>query len=367
MSIPYTWRAQQTSSTAGTGTLTLNAAAANRIGFAASVGGSQSVFYSLSVAGTNLWEIGTGVFNGASPGTLTRVTVMASSNAGSLVSFTGTIDVILAMVPGQRMRATFTGSATETIADLGNILTFTGSAAATRTLPALATVPVGAGYLYVNAGTSGAVLTLDPNGSETINGASTLSVLTGESVEIFATATGWFATGLPSVALVRRQTASASSVIDFTLPSGFSRFNVDFTEVTAATDGAILSLRTSVDGGSSFSAGGTDYNNTTQASRPGTNSVTSSNLNATAIILSPPIDTASAAITAHGDVRINIGGASRQASAYVNGSSLDNDTALLSVFSGAGHRTASGAINAIRFLMSTGNISAGTFSLYAVR
>ncbi len=368
MSIPKTWRAQQTSSTAGTGTLTLNAAPANRIGFAASAGAvSQTVHYSLSVANTNQWEIGTGVFNGASPGTLTRVTVLASSNAGSLVSFTGTIDVILADAPGQRPRATFTGSATDVIADLGNIMTFTGSSNATRTLPALALVPLGAGYLYTNNGTSGATLTLDASGSETINGATTLTLMQGESVEIFASATGWFATGLPPLSLVRRQVASASAQIDFVLPSGFSQFELDFFDVVPATDGAALGLRTSTDSGASFAAGGTDYNSTAFSTLPATNSMTSSNTTTSSIILGPVIDTANTAISMSGRARIYVGNGTRWANVVAQGSSLDNGTALLSMWQSGGHRANATQINAIRLLLSTGNITAGTFSLYAVR
>jgi hypothetical protein len=369
MSIPKTWRAQQTSSTAGTGTLTLNAAPANRIGFAASAGAvSQTVHYALSVANTNQWEIGTGVFNGASPGTLTRVTVLASSNAGSLVSFSGTIDVILADPPGQRPRATFTGSATDVVADLGNIMTFTGSTNATRTLPALALVPLGAGYLYTNAGTSGATLTLDASGSETINGATTLTLMQGESVEIFASATGWFATGLPPLSLVRRQVANASATIDFVLPSGFSQFELDFFDVVPATDAAIMSLRTSADSGATFADGASDYNSTSLTTRTGTNSVRSDNVTSTAIVLGPTLDRVNTAISSTGRARIYVGNGSRWPNAVASGSCLDDgNSALLSMWQSGGHRANVTQINAIRLLMSTGNIASGTFSLYAVR
>lgn len=368
MSIPFTWRAQQTSSTSGTGTLTLNAAPANRIGFATSAGAvSQTVHYALSVANTNQWEIGTGVFNGASPGTLTRVTVLASSNAGSLVSFSGTIDVILANVPGQRPRATFTGSATDVIADLGNIMTFTGSSNATRTLPALAVVPLGAGYLYTNAGTSGATLTLDANGSETINGATTLTLFQGESVEIFASATGWFATGLPPMSLVRRQTASASAQIDFVLPSGFTDFEVRMTDLRPATDGASLVLRTSTDNGATFSAGASDYRYMTTETRPTLGTVVSGQVaTATGIVISQPLDTGAASNTAEGDVRIWIGDGTRLPQARAEFSGVHNVYAY-NLHNAMGNRLTATAINAVRFLFDSGNITAGTFSLYAVR
>lgn len=368
MSIPNTWRAQQTSSTAGTGTLTLNAAPANRIGFAAAAGAvSQTVHYALSVANTNMWEVGTGVYNGGSPGTLTRVTVLASSNAGALVSFTGTIDVILANVPGQRPRATFTGGGTEVIADLGNIMTFTGSSNATRTLPALAVVPLGAGFLYTNAGTSGAVLTLDANGSEAINGALTVALFPGESVELFASATGWFATGLAPIALVRRQVASASAQLDFVLPSGFTDFEIRMTDLRPATDGASLVLRTSTDSGATFAAGASDYRYMTTETRPTLGTVVSGQVaTATGIVLSQPLDTGTASNTAEGEIRFWVGDGTRFPQARAEFSGV-HDAYGYNLHNAMGNRLSATAVNAVRLLFNTGNITAGTFSLYAVR
>ncbi len=369
MTIPYTWRSQQTSSTSGTGTLTLNAAAGNRRSFATAAGGSQTVGYSMSVASTNQWEIGTGVFNGASPGTLTRVTVLASSNAGSLVSFTGTLDVILFNFPNQRQRGTFTGSATEVASDLGNLLTFTGSANATRTLPALATVPLGAGYLYSNQGTSGAVLTLDANGSETINGATTLALFEGESVEIFASATGWFATGLPQQARVRRQTASASAQIDFVLPSGFGDFELRFTGMRPATDGAVLAFRTSTDSGATFSATAGDYLYTSEVTTPGTSDVTSlaSGGSETAIIVSSQIDTGLTTNSAQGTLKIWPGDGTRRANVQSEMGHYHNGLSARVMHRAFGERVSATQINAVRLLMDSGNIAGGTFTLYALR
>ena len=86
-----------TSTTTGTGTFNLEAVAQSgaRI-FAGNVTSGATVHYDIRLADGSEWEIGEGVFTDGTPDTLTRVTVYASSNAGSLVSFSaGTKNVSL--------------------------------------------------------------------------------------------------------------------------------------------------------------------------------------------------------------------------------------------------------------------------------
>lgn len=77
-----------TSTTTGTGTLNLEAVAQTgaRI-FAGNVTSGATVRYDIRSSDNAEWEIGEGVFTDGSPDTLTRVTVYASSNSGSLVNF----------------------------------------------------------------------------------------------------------------------------------------------------------------------------------------------------------------------------------------------------------------------------------------
>jgi len=88
-----------TSTTTGTGTLNLEAVAQTgaRI-FAGNVTSGATVHYDIRLADGSEWEIGEGVFTDGTPDTLTRVTVYASSNAGSLVNFSaGTKNVSLVL------------------------------------------------------------------------------------------------------------------------------------------------------------------------------------------------------------------------------------------------------------------------------
>lgn len=89
-----------TSATTGTGTLTLAAVAqAGARIFAGNVTSGSTVRYDIRLADGSEWEVGEGVFTDGSPDTLTRVTVYASSNSGSLVNFSaGTKNVSLVFV-----------------------------------------------------------------------------------------------------------------------------------------------------------------------------------------------------------------------------------------------------------------------------
>jgi hypothetical protein len=190
MPIPA-FRAKQSTDTNGIGTLVLNAAATNARSFNAAFGASaRRIMYCVSWA--TGFEIGYGDFDGGTPGSLTRATVLASSNAGSLVTLpAGTKDVFAVFDPGAREVVAISGTATLALADLGNAVVFTGSSAATLNLPAVATVPLGAGWMVINSGT--AALTIDPSGAETINGLTTLVVPLGMTAEVLRNGAGWTA------------------------------------------------------------------------------------------------------------------------------------------------------------------------------
>ena len=192
MPIPA-WRAAQTTSTTGTGTIVLNAAPTTRRSFQAAFG-AGSIRIGYVIQGTTFWEVGLGDFDGASPGNLTRITVLASSNSNALVSLpAGTADVFAFLDPASRALVASTATTVAlTVADLGNLVVWSGTVAGTATLPAVATVPPGNGYLITNRGTVN--LTIDPSAAEQINGAATLVLLTGDAVECFVVAGAWVAT-----------------------------------------------------------------------------------------------------------------------------------------------------------------------------
>jgi hypothetical protein len=198
MPIPA-FRAKQSTDTAGTGTLVLNAAATNARSFNAAFGASaRRIMYCISWS--TGFEIGYGDFDGGTPGSLTRATVLASSNAGSLVTLpAGTKDVFAVFEPAAREVVAISGTATLALADLGNTVVFSGASAATLNLPAVATVPNGAGWLVLNAGT--AAITIDPNGAETVSGAAALVLQAGQSAMMLRVSGAWQAALLGGTAV----------------------------------------------------------------------------------------------------------------------------------------------------------------------
>lgn len=84
-------RVRDTTTTTGTGTITLSGTPPTGYQSFSAVGNGNTTYYTVN-AGSQ-WEVGIGTYSGAGP-TLSRDTVLASSNSGSLVDFAaGTKDV----------------------------------------------------------------------------------------------------------------------------------------------------------------------------------------------------------------------------------------------------------------------------------
>ena len=87
-------RVKETSTTTGTGTFTLAGAATGFQSFAA-IGDGNTTFYTIVLVGGNEWEVGIGTYT-SSGTTLSRGTILSSSNSGSAVNFSaGTKDVFV--------------------------------------------------------------------------------------------------------------------------------------------------------------------------------------------------------------------------------------------------------------------------------
>ena len=87
-------RVKETTTTTGTGTVTLLGASTGFQSFSA-IGNSNSTYYTIVGQTGTEWEVGIGTYT-SSGTTLSRSTVLASSNAGALVSFSaGTKDVFV--------------------------------------------------------------------------------------------------------------------------------------------------------------------------------------------------------------------------------------------------------------------------------
>jgi hypothetical protein len=87
-------RVKETTTSTGTGTITLAGAVVGYQSFSA-IGNSNTTYYTIQDTAAGTWEVGIGTYT-ASGTTLARTTVLSSSNAGSLVNFgAGTKDVFV--------------------------------------------------------------------------------------------------------------------------------------------------------------------------------------------------------------------------------------------------------------------------------
>ena len=87
-------RVKETTTTTGTGTINLAGAATNFETFVAGIGDGNTVYYAIVHQDQPEFEVGLGTVTDATPDTLSRTTVLSSSNSDGLVSFSaGTKDV----------------------------------------------------------------------------------------------------------------------------------------------------------------------------------------------------------------------------------------------------------------------------------
>jgi hypothetical protein len=87
-------RVRETTTTTGTGTITLGGAATGFQSFSV-IGDSNTTFYTIQLANTNEWEVGVGTYT-LSGTTLSRDTILESSNGGTAVNFSaGSKDVFV--------------------------------------------------------------------------------------------------------------------------------------------------------------------------------------------------------------------------------------------------------------------------------
>ena len=94
-------RVRETTSTTGTGAVTLGGAVGGFQTFAAGIGNSNTTYYAISINSENEWEVGLGTLNGDSS-TLTRTTVLESSNSDSAVDFSAGSKEVFCTLPSEK-------------------------------------------------------------------------------------------------------------------------------------------------------------------------------------------------------------------------------------------------------------------------
>ena len=101
MALALNDRVRETTSTTGTGAVTLGGAVDGFQTFAAGIGNSNTTYYAISLNSANEWEVGLGTLNGDSS-TLTRTTVLQSSNSDAAVDFAAGAKEIFCTLPSEK-------------------------------------------------------------------------------------------------------------------------------------------------------------------------------------------------------------------------------------------------------------------------
>ena len=94
-------RVKETTTTTGTGAVSLAGAVTGFETFAAGIGNSNTVYYCIAHQDQAEFEVGLGTLNGDSS-TLTRTTIISSSNSDNAVSFSAGTKTIFCTMPASK-------------------------------------------------------------------------------------------------------------------------------------------------------------------------------------------------------------------------------------------------------------------------
>ena len=113
-------RVRELTSTTGTGAVTLGGAVGGFQTFAAGIGNNNETYYAISINSENEWEVGLGTLNGDSS-TLTRTTVLESSNGDAAVDFSAGSKEVFCTLPAEK--AVYLDAAGASVPALGGQIT----------------------------------------------------------------------------------------------------------------------------------------------------------------------------------------------------------------------------------------------------
>jgi len=95
-------RVKETSTTTGTGTIDLAGAETGYESFVSGIGTTNTTYYAIELNSANEFEVGIGTVTDASPDTLSRDTVISSSNSDALVNFSAGTKNVFCTLPAKR-------------------------------------------------------------------------------------------------------------------------------------------------------------------------------------------------------------------------------------------------------------------------
>jgi hypothetical protein len=199
-------RVKETTTTTGAGTINLAGAVSGFQTFVAGAGDGNTTYYAIEDANGTGWEVGLGTVTDASPDTLARTTILASSNSDSAITLTsGTHTVFVTypadkavfldsnnnLIPVSTPYGTITGDTTVTTA---NVVVFANATSGAIDVTTYAATSNGGKTLIIKKIDS-SVNTVDiiRSGSETIDGVTTVTLRHQyESITLISDNSNWF-------------------------------------------------------------------------------------------------------------------------------------------------------------------------------
>jgi hypothetical protein len=197
-------RVQETTTTTGTGTITLAGASTGFQSFAA-VGNTNTTYYTIAGQTTSEWEVGIGTYT-SSGTTLSRDTILSSSNAGSAVNFSAGTKNVFVTYPASR---SVYANGTTLTASNSSILPVGSGGTGITTTPTNGQLLVGNGtnYTVATLGSGTGISTTTGAGTLTVNNTGVTSNVAGTGVTVSG------ATGAVTVSI--GQAVATSSNVQF--------------------------------------------------------------------------------------------------------------------------------------------------------
>ena len=172
-----------------------------------------------------------------------------------------------------------------------------------------------------------------------------------------------------SLVLISSAAAAASATIDFTsgISSTYDEYVIAVVNMKPATNNTDLWMRVSQDGGGTFKAGASDYGHERFGASDGGSLGSSGSTGDTQMVLIAGTSSTST-VAAHLIMRFYVPADTATDKYFLWDSTWTPNGATINRQSGAGIFILNqAAIDGIRFLMSSGNITSGNFYLYGVR